>query len=211
VIVVVRNVARARRRGFGRFAIFAGTLTLFAAAPAAALASSETVIGLSLARVSTGKEALAIRGASDGSETAHFSAVATLSRIPCPGVYRYSLHSEKQDTGALSSYTATVALRPIGSDLATPCGGIPPPRSGALHISMSGDEETINFGEGRGSGSGGFFGVFTMGMQPECKQRFTISVSVDLRGWDRSVRYLVEVANWKSEAQGRRLESHDCA
>jgi len=168
------------------------------------------VIGLSLARVSTGKEALSIRGASDGSRTAQFSAVATLSRIPCPGSYRYSLHSENQDTGALSSYTATVALAPIGSDLAMPCGGRPPPRPGGLRISISGDEETIDFRQGRRRGSGSFFGVFTMGMQPECKQRFTISVSVDLRGWDRSAHYRFQVADWESEAQGRKLESEDC-
>lgn len=208
--MIFRNVAKTRTRGFGGFAIFVGALTLLVGAPAAASASSETVIGLSLAQVSSGKEALAIRGASRRTDPTEYSAVATLTRIPCPGSYRYMLHSENQITGALSSYSARVALAPMGSDRSVPCGGVPPPRPGALRILISGDEEAIGFGPGRGTGAGGFFGVFNWTMQPECEQTFTISVSVDLRGWDRSVRYRFQVADWESKAQGRDLESEVC-
>jgi hypothetical protein len=211
-VVVVRNGAETWRRSFGGFVVFGATLalTLFNPGPALALAPSETVIGLSLEQASTGKEALAIRGASVESETARFSAVATLSRLPCAGSYRYELDSENQDTGALSSYTALVTLAPFASVHAVPCGGVPPAEPGALRISVAGDEEAIDFRQGRRSGSGSFFGAFTMGTQPICHQTYRISVSVDLRSWHRSVRYRLKVARWESEAQGRQLESRDC-
>lgn len=212
-IVAVRNVAKARRRGFGGFLVFAAALTLFAAGPGAArgsseatLASSETVIGLSLERVSTGKEALAIRGASVASDMSQFSAVATLARVPCPGSYRYRLQSENQQTGALGSYTALVVLAPLSPGEAPPCGGVPPPRPGTLNVSIPGNEEGMNFEEGTRSGSGGFFGEFTLWTQPEeCGRRYAFAVDVDLRGWDRSVRYQLKVKSFESRAQGQLL------
>jgi hypothetical protein len=208
--LAIRVIANPQKRGFGGLATLVAASALLALGPGGAAASTETVVGLSLARVSTDKEALAIRGASEGSQTARYSAVAALTRIPCPGTYRYSLHSENQDTGALSSYTATVDLVPLEPDPATSCGDIPPPRPGALRVSISGDEETIDFEQGRRRGSGGFFGVFTLGMQPECQQRFTIFVGADLRGWHRSVRYHFRVNEWEAKAQGRKLEGHHC-
>lgn len=210
-VVVVRNVAEAKRRGFGGFAVLAVALgTLLSAAPAAALAPSETAIGLSLRRVASGKEALVIRGASIESETAQFSAVATLSQVPCAGSYRYELQSENQETGALSSYSALVTLAPFAADQPAPCGGVPQARRGALRISTTGEEEAIDFSGQRGSSSGNFFGSLTLGTQPVCDQPYTLSANVDLRGWDRGVRYRLRVASWKSEAQGRELERHDC-
>jgi hypothetical protein len=210
--VAVRNIAQAGTRSFGGLAILAAILglALLSAAPAVALAPSETAIGLSLQRVATGKEALAIRGASVESETAQFSAVATLSQIPCPGAYRYELQSENQETGALSSYSALLTLAPFAVDQPTPCGAVPQARRGALRISTTGDEETIDFRGQRGSSSGNFFGSLTIGTQPVCDQAYTLSANVDLRGWDRGVRYRLRVASWRSEAQGRELERHDC-
>lgn len=204
------NFAELRKRGSVGFAaaLIALGLALLGAEPAAALAPSETVMGLSLQRVAGGRDALAIRGASD--QSTQFSAAGSLSRIPCRGSYRYELQSENQHTGALNSYTALVTLVPFAPDQSTPCGGVPPPRTGTFHVSVSGDEETIDFTGSRRNGSESFFGAFAIGTQPECHQRYTISVSVDLRGWDRSIRYRFNVANWESEAQGRPLESEDC-
>ncbi len=215
--MVCRNVARAGRRGFGAFAILAAALSLLAAVPVATaapssgttLAASETVIGLGLKRVSTGKEALAIRGASVGSAITEFDAVAIVPRIPCPGEYQYSLQSENQDTGAQSEYEATAVLSRLGSDR-PPCGGESPALAGTLRISVSGDEETIDFGPGRLSGSESFFGDLTLGTQPICGQRYRLAISADLRGRNRSVRYRFRVTNWRSKAMGRKLESDVC-
>jgi hypothetical protein len=208
-----RRPSRFATRGFGGFLVFAAALTLLAAGPGAArasseaiLASSETVIGLSLERVSTGKESLAIRGASTASDMSQFDAVATLARVPCPGPYRYQLQSENQQTGALSSYTARVYLAPFPSDQAPPCGAVPPPRPGTLHVSIPGNEEGMDFEQGTRSGSGGFFGVFTLWSLPEeCGRRYAFAVDVDLRGWDRSVRYQLKVMSFESRAQGQLL------
>lgn len=210
MIVSVRSLAKARRWGFGGFAIAVVALAQLAVASAAALAASETVMGLRLERASTGAEALEIRGASVESEPARFAAVGNLSQIPCPGSYRYSLQSENQQTGALSSYTALVSLAPLPADGPPSCGAVPPPRPGTLRISLSGREETIDFGKAARLGSEGFFGTLTMGAQPECGQRYGLSVDVDVRGWDRSVRYRLEVARWTSEAQGLPLERDVC-
>jgi len=217
--VAVRNVARARRRGFGGLAFFAATLTLLAAGPAAAaqasseaaLSSSKTVLGLSLTRASSAKEALEIRGASVGADPTQYSAVTTLSRIPCPGAYQYDVQTENQQTGSLGSYAARITLAPLSSSQGASCGDAPPPRPGTLRISIAGDDDPIDFRHARGSASGGFFGDLTATTQPVCDERYTLSVDVDLRGWDRSVRYRFKVVSWESEAQGLPLESPgDC-
>lgn len=209
-IVAFRNVAAVRRRGFGGSAFLAASVALLAVAPAPAVAPSQTVLGLSLVRAATGREVLEIRGASIASSATQFSGVATVPRVPCPGSYRYELQSENQETGALSSYSALFTLAPMGSDQVPLCGDLLPSPPGTLRISISGLEETIDFRRGWRNGSGSFFGTFAIGAQPVCDQTYTVSLSADLRGWDRDVRYRLEVADWKAEAQGRELESHDC-
>ena len=209
-----RNVAEARRRAFGGFATFAAAVALLGAAPTSALGSSEaslssskTILALSLVRATDAKEALAVSGVSVGSDPTQFSAVATLSRIPCPGPYRYDVQSENQRTGAQSAYSAVVTLASL-SNRTPPCGEVPPSRPGELRLSISGDGEPIDFRHARWSGSGGFFGDLTTMSQPECDKRYILSIGVDLRGWHRIVRYRLKVVTWKAEAQGLPLEGY---
>jgi hypothetical protein len=216
-IVVVRNIAAVRRRGFGGFTVFAAALVL-AAGPAtaqdaseASLSSSKTVLVLSLVRAADAREVLAVRGASIGSDSSRYSVAATLSELPCSGSYRYEIQSENQQTGAQSAYSALVVLTPLPDGQASPCGTPLPARRGTLHISLSDEGEPIDVVHAHSSGSGEFFGGFTTTAQPECEKRYTLSAGAEFRGWSRSVRYRLKVVGWKAEAQGLPLESHpDC-
>lgn len=185
---------------------------LLGAGTAAAQEPSEAAVGFSLERVAIDREVLAIRGSSLESEPPQFSSAATLFRIPCPGAYRYESHIEDQQTGALSSYAARVSLAPLASDHSQPCGGALPPGQGVLRISIWGELETIDFRseKTRRDGSGAFFGVFTLGPQPQCGQAYTVSVNVEVGDWHRTVRYRLWVDRWSSTAQGLPLLSEDC-
>lgn len=216
-IVAVRNIAAARRRGFGGFTALAAALALLAAGPAAtaaseaSLSSSKTILALSLARAADAKEVLAVRGASVGSDSSRYSVAAALSELPCPGTYRYGVESENQQTGAQSSYSALVVLAPLSAGQASPCGAALPARRGALHISLSDEGEPIDVIHANSSGSAEFFGDLTTTAQPECEKRYVFSAGAELRGWNHSVRYRLRVVRWKAEAQGLPLESHpDC-
>ncbi len=216
--MVVRNVAAARRRGFGGFAAFVAAFLLLAVAPTAALASSEaslssskTILALSLASAGDAKEVLAVRGASIGSDSSRYSVAATLPELPCSGTYRYEVQSENQQTGAQSAYSALVVLAPLPAGQTSPCGAALPARRGTLHISILDDGEPIDVIHANSSGSAEFFGDFTTTAQPECDKRYTLSAGAEFRGWNRSVRYRLKVVRWKAEAQGLPLENHpDC-
>lgn len=195
-------------------AAFVAATTLLVAGPVALaspeteLSSSKTIVALSLTRAGKAKEAVAIRGASIGTDPTRFSAVATFSQIPCPGQYRYEAQTENQKNGALSAYSAIVSLAPLSPDRDPPCGDAPPPRPGAAEISISSEGEPIDSIDGRGSGSGGFFGELTTTSQPECDRRYTVTFDLDLRGWARSIRYRLKVDRWRAEALGQTLENH---
>lgn len=190
-------------------------LTLFVAVPATTLASAEVeqsspkaIFALSVAHATNGKEAMTIRGASIGTEPSHFSAVATLSRVPCPGLYQYEAETENEERGALSAYRAMVSLTPFSPDRSPPCGAAPPPQPGVLSISVSTKGEPIDFVNASRSGSGGFFGDFTTTEEPVCGQTYSLSVGVDLRSWSRSIRYRLKVISFRSEAMGQTVEDH---
>lgn len=211
----VRNIAAARRRGFGGFTAFAAAFALLAAGPTSALASSEaslssskTILALSLARAVDGEGVLAVRGASVGSDSSRYSVAAALAELPCPGAYRYDLQSENQQTGAQSAYSALVVLTPLPAGQASLCGAPLPARRGTLRISISDEGEPIDVIHANSSGSAEFFGGFTTTAQPECEKRYLLSAAAELRGWTRSVRYRLKVVRWKAEAQGLPLENH---
>ena len=178
------------------------------ASPEPELSSTKTIFALSLVQAADAKEALEIRGASIGTDPTRFSAVATLPQVPCPGLYKDEAQTENQRTGALSAYSAVVTLTPLPPDRSLPCGDVPPPRPGTLGVSVSNEREPIDLVQANRSGSRGFFGELTTTSQPECDERYTLSIDVDLRGWSRSIRYRLKVLSWRSEAHGLPLENH---
>lgn len=189
-----RTVAGIPRGLGGWLAGAAVAAILVGLAPAQALGSSETSLGMRMTRISTGRPTLVVRGGSvDATPPGEYTTTASPLRIPCPGRYRYQAETENQLSGASSSYTAVVALshlstRPEGLS----CGDVPPPRAGEVTIAIVGASEPFHLTGSRG-GFGAFLGNLYLRSQPECDESYTFTTELALRGWHRSFSYHLEV------------------
>lgn len=192
------------------------TLALAWAVPAGAwgfgVEDPSVTIGLQAIHSNSLRPTLDLRGHSihrDDSEA--FSVDTNLSRVPCPGDYRFEAAEEDSSNGNSSTYDALIRLvgltdHPAGGR----CGGALPPVRGHMSVLMQDRVNRLFVVKGSRSNGGAFGGRLTLSSLPQCDRSYTLEANVDLVDWNRSLAFRVQVLEVNTTLQGKSIESERC-
>lgn len=182
--------------------------------PLVAESSSDTsvAIGLTVARTNPVRPAFDLRGRSiDRKEPGEYTVGTQVSRIPCPGEYRFRAGTEDTSNGNSSSYSALLKLfdpstRPIDAR----CGGRPPALPGRMSIRLQDQADRLFAVKGGRSNAGPFEGHLSLASLPECDRTYVLEATLNLTGWSRSAEFKVRAIELRSALQGRIVEEKQC-
>lgn len=182
--------------------------------PLLAESSSDTsvAIGLTVARTNPVRPTLDLRGRSiDRNEPEAYRVDTHVSRIPCPGEYRFHAGTEDTSNGSSSSYSALLKLydpstRPAGAR----CGGRPPALPGRMSVRLQDQVDKLFAVKGGRSNAGAFEGRLSLSSLPECDRTYVLETTLDLTGWSRSAEFKVRAIEVSSTLQGRSIEDKQC-
>lgn len=180
--------------------------------PAEGSSGSSVTVGLEVARSGTVRPALTIRGnRTSASDTGPFRAETEVSRIPCPGEYRFEAAQEDARTGNSATYTALIELFDLSaSPAAARCGIPPPPLAGRVSILVEahGDETFVLHGKRRNGGR--FKGELFFKEFLRCGRPYRLSADLDLVGLRREFDFKAHVIEVRAEFQGRKIPNQRC-
>jgi hypothetical protein len=182
--------------------------------PLLAESSSDTsvVIGLTVARTNPVRPTLDLRGRSiDRTEPGAYEVNTHVSRLPCPGEYRFHASTEDTSNGNSSSYSALLKLfdgstHPAGLR----CGGKPPPLPGRMSLRLQDQIDRLLLIKGGRSNAGAFEGRLDLASLPECNKTYTLEATLDLNGWRRSAEFKVRAIEVSSTLQRKPVEDKRC-
>ena len=175
-------------------------------------AESSITVGLEVSRSGAERPLLAVRGYRNGpGATGTFEVDADVSRIPCPGAYRFEAAQENTRNGNSATYTALIKLldpelRPPGAR----CGVAPPPLSGQIRIALGARESEPFVLRGERRGGGQFKGRLSFISFPECDRPYQLKTALDLAGWDRNVDFRVRILEVDATIQGKKVLDERC-
>ncbi len=182
--------------------------------PPSAESSSDTsvVIGLTVARTNPVSPTFDLRGRSiDRRKPGEYEVGTHVSRIPCPGEYRFRSGTEDTSNGNSSSYSALLRLfSPSTQPADARCGGRPPAIPGRMSIRLQDQVDTLFLVKGGRSNAGAFEGHLSLSSLPECDKTYTLKATLNLTDWSRSAEFKVRAIELKSTLQGRTIEDRQC-
>lgn len=182
--------------------------------PQIAESSSDTsvVIGLTVVRTNPVRSVFDLNGRSvDREEPDEYKVGTNVSRIPCPGEYRFRAGTEDTSNGNSSSYTALLRLfspstRPAGAR----CGIEPPPLPGSMRIRLQDQADRLFAVKGSRSNGGEFGGRLFLSSVPQCDRTYSLEAALNLTGWSRSAEFKARAIEFRSTLQGRIIEDREC-
>ena len=192
------------------------TLALAWASPAGALGfgagDPSVTIGLQAIHSNSLRPTLDLRGHSiDREDSEAFSVDTLLSRVPCPGEYRFEAAEEDSGNGNSSTYNALIRLAgPTAHPDGGRCGGALPPVRGQMSVLLQDRVDRLFVVKGTRSNGGAFGGRLTLTSLPQCDRNYTLEANVDLAGWSRSLEFRVQVLEVNATLQGKSIESERC-
>jgi hypothetical protein len=192
------------------------TLALAWASPAGAWGfgggDPSVTIGLQAIHSNSLRPTLDLRGHSiDHEDSEAFSVDTHLSRVPCPGEYRFEAAEENSSNGNSSTYDALIRLAgPTAHPAGERCGGALPPVRGQMSVLLQDRIDSLFVVKGSRSNGGAFGGRLTLSSLPQCHKSYTLEVNVDLTGWSRSLEFRVQVLEVNTTLQGEPAESDRC-
>lgn len=192
------------------------TLALAWAAPAGAWGfeggDPSVTIGLQAIHSNALRPTLDLRGHSiDREDSEAFSVDTHLSRVPCPGEYRFKAAEENSSNGNSSTYDALIRLAaPTAHPVGGRCGGALPPVRGQMSVLLQDRIDSLFVVKGSRSNGGAFGGRLTLSSLPQCHKSYTLEVNVDLTGWSRNLEFRVQVLEVNTTLQGEPAESDRC-
>ncbi|HSS04473.1 MAG TPA: hypothetical protein VLK89_04710 [Solirubrobacterales bacterium] len=182
--------------------------------PLIAESSSDTsvIVGLTIARTDPTRPTLDLRGRSVSRyEPEAYKVDTHISRIPCPGEYRFHAATEDSSNGNSSSYSALLRLfDPSAHPPGTPCNQAPPPLPGEMRVLLQDGLEKLFAVKGGRSNGGTFEGGLFLSSLPECDKTYTLKATLELAGWSRSAEFKVRAIELSSTLQGRTIEDKRC-
>jgi len=182
--------------------------------PLSAESSRDTsvVIGLTVARTNPVSPTLDLRGRSvDSHEPGAYKVDAHVSRIPCPGEYRFHAATEDTSNGDSSSYSALLRLfSPSAQPPGVGCGGAAPSLPGRMSVRLQDRTEELFSVTGGRSNAGPFAGDLLLSSVPECDKTYVLEATLDLAHWDRSVEFKVQAIKLNATVQRRTIEDKRC-
>lgn len=182
--------------------------------PLLAESSSDTsvVIGLTVARTNPARPTLDLRGRSIyRTEPGAYEVDTHVSRLPCPGEYRFHASTEDTSNGNSSSYSALLKLfdgstHPAG----VRCGGKPPPLAGRMSLRLQDQLNRLLLIKGGRSNAGAFEGRLDLASLPECDKTYSLEAALDLNDWRRSAEFKVRAIEVSSTLQRKPVEDKRC-
>ncbi|HET8863197.1 MAG TPA: hypothetical protein VFM94_08105 [Solirubrobacterales bacterium] len=182
--------------------------------PLLAESSSDTsvAVGLTVARTDPVRPTLDLRGRSiDRNEPEAYKVDTHVSRLPCPGEYRFHAGTEDTSNGNSSSYSALLRLfdgstRPAGAR----CGSKPPPLPGRMSIRLQDQVNRLFVIKGGRSNGGAFEGSLSLSSLPACDKTYTLEATLALKDWSRSAEFKVRAIEIHSTLQRRPVEDKRC-
>jgi hypothetical protein len=182
--------------------------------PLVAEGSNDTsvIIGLTVAEMDPVRPTLDLRGRSvSRSEPGTYKVDTHISRIPCPGEYRFHAATEDTSNGNSSSYSALLKLFDPSARLpGAHCGGTPPPRPGRMSIRLQDRTENLFTVKGGRSNAGAFEGSLAFSSVPECDKTYTLDAALELVGWSRRIEFNVRAIELNVNLPGRTTEDKRC-
>lgn len=182
--------------------------------PLLAESSSDTsvVIGLTVARTDPVRPTFDLRGRSiDREEPGEYTVSTDVSRIPCPGEYRFRAGMEDTSNGNSSSYSALLKLfDPSTQPVDARCGGKPPALPGRMSIRLQDQVNRLFTVKGGRSNAGRFEGHLSLVSLPECDKTYVLEATLSLTGWSRSAEFKVRAIELKAILPGRIVEEKQC-
>jgi hypothetical protein len=156
-------------------------------------ASAEpSAISAQLRQEARGKRVLVTRGSSIAKlQGETFTASTKVSRIPCPGKFRFEVETEDLRTGGLTAYSVDISLSQFRSwPPGIACGvSIPAlPGMGSV-VLMGGSGASPLWLKGQRAGFGNFIGRLRVAGFPACGISYELRATFDLRQWDRAFYY----------------------
>ncbi len=166
-------------------------------------------IGLQAIHSNSLRPTLDLRGHSiDREDSETFSVDTRLSRVPCPGEYRFEAAEENSSNGNSSTYDALIRL--VGLTAGGHCGSALPLVRGQMSVLLQDRLDSLFVVKGSRSNGGAFGGRLTLSSLPQCHKNYTLEVNVDLAGWSRSLEFRVQVLEVNTTLQGEPAESDRC-
>ncbi|MGC1850935.1 MAG: hypothetical protein WA687_00695 [Solirubrobacterales bacterium] len=176
--------------------------------------SSDTsvTIGLTVVRTDPMRPTLALRGRSvDREEPAAFKVDTRISRIPCPGEYRFHAATEDTSNGNSSSYTALLRLfDPSTHPAGARCGVAPAPLPGRMSVLLQSQAESLFLVRGSRSHAGAFEGRLSLRSLPECDKTYELATNLELAGSSRGIEFKVQTINFSVTLQGKPADGKRC-
>jgi hypothetical protein len=167
---------------------------------------------LEVSRIGSERPTLDVRGSrTSPGNSGPFKVNADISRIPCPGEYRFEAAQENTGNGNSATYTALIKLFDLVSHPADArCGISPPPFPGSESVSLGVLKSEFFVLEGTRPDAGPFKGTLTFDHFLQCGKGYRLETTLDLTGWRRSFDFKVRVLEVKATLQGRKIPDERC-
>ena len=182
--------------------------------PLSADSSSDTsvVIGMTVARTNPVSPTFDLRGRSiDRRKPGEYEVSTHVSRIPCPGEYRFRAGTEDTSNGNSSSYSALLRIfSPSTHPAEAPCGARPPAFPGRMSIRLQDQVNRLFQVKGGRSNAGAFEGHLSLSSLPECDKTYMLEATLNLTGWSRRAEFKVRAIELRSILQGEIVEDRQC-
>ena len=199
---------------FGQMAAGDPRLDIDPTAPLLAESSKESSItlGLEISRTDAARPTLDLRGhRTTPGNSGTFKVGANISRIPCPGEYRFEAAQENTGNGNSATYTALVKLfDPSSHPPGARCGVSPPPLPGRVSVSLATLDSELFVLHGTRRSAGQFKGTLSFVSFLECGRAYRLETALDLAGWNRSFDFGLRVVEVNATLQGKKLPDERC-